>query len=61
LLDSAAEQGLIRNDVEPMDLLRALGGLCQVNATQEQASRLIGLIVDGLRYRTSAVPAVVAR
>jgi AcrR family transcriptional regulator len=54
LLDSAAEQGLIRSDVEPMDLLRALGGLCQVNATQEQASRLIGLIVDGLRYRSSA-------
>jgi AcrR family transcriptional regulator len=53
LLDSAAEQGLIRSDVEPMDLLRALGGLCQVNATQEQASRLIGLIVDGLRYRSS--------
>jgi hypothetical protein len=60
LLDSAAEQGLIRNDVEPMDLLRVLGGLCQVNATQEQASRLIGLIVDGLRYRTSGVPSVVA-
>jgi hypothetical protein len=56
LLNSAAEQGLIRNDVEPMDLLRALGGLCQVNATREQASRLIGLIVDGLRYRTRAVP-----
>jgi AcrR family transcriptional regulator len=54
LLDSAAEQGLIRSDVEPMDLLRVLGGLCQVNATQEQASRLIGLIVDGLRYRSSA-------
>jgi AcrR family transcriptional regulator len=53
LLDSAAEQGLVRNDVEPMDLLRALGGLCQVNATQEQASRLIGLIVDGLRYRST--------
>jgi AcrR family transcriptional regulator len=52
LLDSAAAKGLIRSDVEPMDLLRALGGLCQVNATQDQASRLIGLIVDGLRYRS---------
>jgi AcrR family transcriptional regulator len=55
LLESAEHQGLIRSDVEPMDLLRALGGLCQVNATQEQASRLIGLIVDGLRYRNTAV------
>jgi AcrR family transcriptional regulator len=54
LLASAEQQGLIRSDVEPMDLLRALGGLCQVNATQEQASRLIGLIVDGLRYRNTA-------
>lgn len=55
LLDSAEQQGLIRSDVEPMDLLRALGGLCQVNATQEQASRLIGLIVDGLRYRSAPI------
>ncbi len=59
LLDAAAAQGLIRSDVEPMDLLRVLGGLCLVNATQEQAGRLISLIVDGLRHRapTPAVPA----
>ncbi len=53
LLAAAAEKGLIQPGVQPMDLLRVLGGLCLVNATQEQAGRLIALIVDGLRYRTA--------
>jgi AcrR family transcriptional regulator len=54
LLAGASAQGSIRGDAEPADLLRALGGLCQVHATRAQATRLIKLMVDGLRYGAPA-------
>jgi AcrR family transcriptional regulator len=53
LVDAATEAGEIRSGVIPEDLLRGLGGLCMVNDTpdwQAQSLRLVGLMMDGLRY-----------
>jgi AcrR family transcriptional regulator len=53
LIDAAAATGRIRSDVEGADLIRALGGICMVSdqaGWQEQARRLVALLMDGLRY-----------
>jgi AcrR family transcriptional regulator len=53
LLDSAAATGRIRSDVDGPDLIRALGGICMVSdqtGWQDQARRLVTLLMDGLRY-----------
>jgi AcrR family transcriptional regulator len=53
LVEAAATAGEIRPDVAPADLLRAIGGVCMVSdqpGWQEQAHRLVGLLMDGLRY-----------
>jgi AcrR family transcriptional regulator len=56
LVGAAVEVGAIRGDVEPMDLLRAVSGICmapQPVATdwRDYALRLVGLLMDGMRYR----------
>ena len=59
LLDAAAAAGEIRPGVDPKDLLRAVGNLCQ--STGEDAAahgqRMVALFIDGLRY--GAGPAAV--
>src|SRR5450631_3740575 len=53
LIDAAAATGRIRSDVDGTDLMRALGGICMVSdqpGWQEQARRLVSLLMDGLRY-----------
>jgi len=53
LVDAAAATGRIRSDVEGADLIRALGGICMVSdqaGWQDQARRLVSLLMDGLRY-----------
>jgi AcrR family transcriptional regulator len=53
LLEAAAASGVIRSGVDPDDLLRAMGGFCMINdqpGWQDQAIRLVGLLIDGLRY-----------
>lgn len=55
LLDAAAAAGEVRADIEPYDLLRAVGNLC-MSAKDEQtdyARRMVTLLVDGLRYGAS--------
>lgn len=52
LLDAAAQAGGIRSDIDPDDLLRATGNLTL--PAQEDGNghtrRMVGLLVDGLRY-----------
>lgn len=58
LLDAASTSGLIRADVDPVDLVRAMSGICLSTDPvdgQDQARRLVGLLMDGLRY-SAAVP-----
>jgi AcrR family transcriptional regulator len=55
LLDAGGAAGTIRRDVEPDDVFASLGGVSLVAgepAQREQASRLLDLLMDGLRYRS---------
>jgi AcrR family transcriptional regulator len=58
LLDAAASAGEVRSDIAPDDLLSAVRSLC-MSAHDDRtnyARRMVGLLVDGLRYTAS--PAV---
>lgn len=57
LVGAAVAAGTIRPDADPDDVLRAMSGFCLINdqpGWQDQALRLISLLVDGLRYGASA-------
>jgi AcrR family transcriptional regulator len=58
LLEAAAAAGEVRGDIEPYDLLRAVGNLC-MSAKPDQAEyarRMVTLLVDGLRFRSDRSP-----
>jgi AcrR family transcriptional regulator len=53
LLTAAAAAGTLRRDVDPDDVFRAMGAVWQLPLEpgwQERARRLLGLLMDGLRY-----------
>nr|WP_253913379.1 TetR/AcrR family transcriptional regulator [Pseudoruegeria sp. HB172150] len=52
LLENAAAAGEVRKDVDPYELLRAIGSLSATAETggAETARRMVGLLLDGLRY-----------
>ncbi|KQS10061.1 helix-turn-helix domain-containing protein [Curtobacterium sp. MCLR17_007] len=54
LLDAASTAGTIRNDLDAPQLLRAVADLCHGAPTVEQSQHLVGLLVDGLRWRATA-------
>lgn len=57
LVHAAAQAGEIRADVDSVDLLRAMSGVCMISDSagwQEQTLRLVKLLVDGLRYGAPA-------
>jgi len=59
LITNGAATGRIRSDVDGADLIRALGGICMVSdqsGWQEQARRLVSLLMDGLRYGATGNP-----
>jgi AcrR family transcriptional regulator len=52
LMERATETGALRDDVEPLDLLRAIGGVANVNPTEQwrrSATRMVDLLLTGLR------------
>ncbi|WP_454854321.1 TetR/AcrR family transcriptional regulator [Rhizobium binxianense] len=54
LLEKAAEQGMIRKDIEAMDVLHALSSIYSIPDApdwRDRSHRLIGLLMDGLRCR----------
>jgi AcrR family transcriptional regulator len=54
LLKAGAEAGTMRGDVAPADVLASLSGVSLATgepARRDQASRLLDLLMDGLRYR----------
>ena len=56
LLRAGAEAGTLRADVEPEDVLRAMGAIWLVAGGDdwaEDALRVLRLVMDGLRYRAS--------
>lgn len=53
LLDNGAEAGVIRADVDPLDLLGAVANLCipaPGSADTSRAFRMVTLLLDGMRY-----------
>lgn len=56
LLDAAAKAGEVRTDIEPDDLLKAVGSLCMSahDDRTDYARRMVALLIDGLRY--TAIP-----
>lgn len=59
LIAAAVAAGTIRDDVEPDDLLRAMGGICMATDSPgwaDRTARLVDLLVDGLRYGAPGAP-----
>ncbi|GAA0905377.1 TetR/AcrR family transcriptional regulator [Virgisporangium aurantiacum] len=54
LLRAAVESRKVRDDVDPDDVLRAVGAVALATVTPDQAGRLLDLIMDGLRYQPAA-------
>nr|WP_246701139.1 TetR/AcrR family transcriptional regulator [Rhodopseudomonas sp. BR0C11] len=52
LLDAAGAAGEVRRDVDPFDLLKAVAQLCNSapGGDPDHTSRMVGLLLDGLRY-----------
>ena len=50
LLDAASAAGAVRGDVDPNDLLRAVGNLCLADDDTGHAQRMVDLLIDGLRH-----------
>ncbi|MET9750137.1 helix-turn-helix domain-containing protein [Streptomyces ardesiacus] len=53
LLDVGSAAGTVRGDVTGPTLLRALGGICAMRATEgwlDEARQITGLLLDGLRH-----------
>jgi len=53
LSNAAIDAGEVRSDIDPRDLLGAVGclGMRSGAGSAEQTERMVGLLVDGLRYR----------
>ncbi len=54
LVQAGADQGQLRSDVDPTDVMIGISGVSLVAGTHEQrdqAGRLLDLLLDGLRYR----------
>jgi AcrR family transcriptional regulator len=54
LVAAGVGSGAIRDDVEPLDLLRAVSGICLATDRadwRDRAARLVALLMDGMRYR----------
>jgi AcrR family transcriptional regulator len=53
LLEAGAADGTLRPDISPLDVMMALGGTALIASEpeqQEQAARLLDLLLDGLRH-----------
>jgi AcrR family transcriptional regulator len=55
VLGRAQQAGLARSDIEPLDLMQLVGGMCMARgSTEEQNQRLLSLVLDGLRVPAPA-------
>ena len=53
-LEKGQSEGVFREDIEPSDISRLVGGLsmtCVAEDTPETRRRMVGLVLDGLRPR----------
>lgn len=59
LLEAGSAAGTVRDDVTGSTLLRALGGICAMRATEgwlDEARQITALLFDGLRNRSPESP-----
>ncbi|SHF51886.1 transcriptional regulator, TetR family [Jatrophihabitans endophyticus] len=58
LVGDAVTAGQIRDDIDPMDLMRAMSGVCMAAdpSGNPSAARIIDLLLDGLRFGATAAP-----
>ncbi len=59
LVEAAVHAGAIRDDVDTVDLMRAVGGICMATDSpgwRDRTERLVGLLMDGLRYGAPGAP-----
>jgi len=63
LLDAAVAAGQIRGDIEPYDLLRAVGNLSATKGEDagSHSRRMVDVLIDGLRYGARGAPPAPAR
>lgn len=55
LLHAGAEVGVLRSDVDPLDVGFSLGGVLLITSDKglrDRADRMLDLLLDGLRYRS---------
>ncbi|MFE2215290.1 hypothetical protein ACFW93_25485 [Streptomyces canus] len=55
LLKAGAEAGVLRSDVDPLDVGFSLGGILLITTDKglrDRAGRMLDLLLDGLRHRT---------
>jgi len=50
LVEAGVAAGTVRSDVEPMDLLRSISGICLADPGADQSARMVSLLTDGMRY-----------
>jgi AcrR family transcriptional regulator len=56
LLARAKKDGVVRSDVEFMDVIRLVSGITMIkNGTPAEIRRILGVALDGLRYREPGV------
>jgi AcrR family transcriptional regulator len=56
LLDAGARDGTLRADVDPKDVMRVINGIWYLPdgpEWRESVSKMLGLVIDGLRYGVS--------
>jgi AcrR family transcriptional regulator len=52
VLDRAQEAGVVRSDITLWDIIQMVGGIAKIpGAEPEQIEHLVGIALDGLRYR----------
>jgi hypothetical protein len=52
ILARGAEAGVVRRDVQPLDVLKLVGGIAHTHVDDpEQAYRMLDVVLDGLRPR----------
>ncbi|MGW5257686.1 TetR/AcrR family transcriptional regulator [Streptomyces sp. NPDC004012] len=55
LLESAATEGSVRDDLAPFDVLTSLSGIALASTDPAQHERLLDLLMDGLRRSTTQI------
>ncbi len=57
LVEAAQAEGVIRDDLEPADLMRAVSGVCLAGVEsmdRERTERVLRIVLDGLRWTAPA-------